>query len=354
MRIYEAQSSFTPSPRTLIVTPAWLRLLDFDASEAILNRPHTFELISRNASARIPLHEPDLVIERARFMRLLSHKAQEAGAELVLGRRFQGLESRNPSLTLRLRGAKDGKRVVASTVLGADGVQSTVAQAAGTDGLERVAILQARVPLPSDLAPHTVRVWFDRQSTRFFHWLIPESDRTAAAGVIADRPAQARSALTRLMSAHDLDPLEYQAAWVPLHPWRFSSIAASGDKRVLLMGDAAGQVKITTVGGVVTGMRGAAAAARSILKGTAYASELRGLRLELNFHTAVRHVLDHLTDEDYDELLTLLNQRGTSVLSQHSRDELTRFLWRLLPAQPRWLVLGAKALARSLWEGVPG
>jgi flavin-dependent dehydrogenase len=258
----------------------------------------------------------------------------------------------------------------ATTVIAADGAHSCVARAVGADGHRRVAIRQARVPLPPDQPPDTVRVWFDRHSTRFFFWLIPESPHTGAAGLIADTPRQAERALDRFLAAHDLEPLAcqaphraayqayqaphrpaYQAAWVPLHRFGTRASVSVDGGRVLLMGDAAGQVKVTTVGGMVTGMRGAAAAARALLRGTSYRAELRPLRRELNAHALVRHVLNGFTDADYDTLLRSLNPGAVDVLSRYHRDQLAPALWRLLPTQPRWLTLGARALVRSTCLG---
>lgn len=355
VQVYEAQGAFAPAARTLIVTPAWLRLLDFDVSDAVLNRTDTFELISRGAAARIPLREPDVILERAAFLRILARQARAAGVEIVFEHRFRDLTPRDPAHLLRFRnggGGREAERRAASAVLGADGVHSAVARSTGGASLERVAILQAQVALPPDLAPNTVRVWFDRARTRFFYWLIPESPHTGVAGLIADTPAQAQRALDAFLAAHDLTPMTRQAAEVPLHPLRYAAPShlgreANGRGPVLLVGDAAGQVKVSTVGGVVTGMRAADAAVRSILHGTSYADELGPLQRELNFHALARRVLDGFTDEDYERLLGSLNERAVSVLRRYNRDELSRAIWRLLPAQPRWLLLGARALVRG-------
>ncbi len=351
VQVYEAQAELSPAPRTLIVTPAWLRLLDFDAEAAVLNRTQTFELISAGASARIPLRQPDLIVERDTLLHLLAREVRRAGGQILLNHRLEGVLNHAPSLQLRFHNGRGEEVRPARSLLGADGVHSTTAQAVGRDGFERVALIQARVALPSDLPPDTTRVWFEWESTRFFYWLIPESARTGVAGLIADTPEQAEQALQRFLRRQNLEPIAYeQDALVPMHPLRLTSRASAGDDRVLLMGDAAAQVKVTTVGGVVTGMRGAAAAARALVRGTAYGAELAPLRKELNLHALARRVLDGFSDQDYDQLLGLLNQKGIAVLSRYHRDELARAVWRLLPAQPRWLWLGARALVRSFWR----
>jgi flavin-dependent dehydrogenase len=110
----------------------------------------------------------------------------------------------------------------------------------------------------------------------------------------------------------------------------------------------AAQVKVTTVGGLVMGMRGGAAAARSILRGTPYAAETSSLHWELRAHAALRHLLDGFSDEDYDRMLKLLNRPTRRVLKCYNRDELTRAFWHLLAAQPRWALLAARALLQRL------
>ncbi len=346
--VYEAQAPYQPAERTLIVTPAFLRLLDFDPREAILYRVRGYELISRGASACIPLREPDIVLDRARFLHLLVHRVKEAGGEVFFGHRLMDIRTDRVPYILRFATGENRERwVVAWRFLGADGLSGQVSRIAQADGLEEVALCQARVLLPGDLPPDTVRVWFDRATTRFFYWLIPESPHTGAAGLVAKTPGEARRLLEEFLRAQGLEPLAWQEGQAPLFPLSFGR-APMGDGRILLAGDAAGQVKGTTVGGLVAGMRGGLAAARSLAAGTFYDAESRLLRRELAFHALVRRVLDAFTDEDYDALLGLLNRRACSVLGRYHRDDLARGLGPILLSQPRWLLLGARALVRGL------
>lgn len=346
VQVYEAQAPFRPTERTLIVTPAFLRLLDFDPQEAVLNRVAAFELISRRASARVPLREPDIVLDRARFLHLLARRVEEMGGELRFGHRLTEIQSGSLPFILRFAMGEGRERwVPAHRILGADGLNGISARATGQDELNAVALCQARVPLPPDLPPDTVRVWFDRTTTRFFYWLIPESPQTGVAGLIAERSDQARQLLKQFLQTQNLEMLDWQAGQAPLFPLSFGRVPM-GNCRILLAGDAAGQVKVTTVGGLVAGMRGGLAAARALASGTFYDAELRSLRRELVFHALVRKVLDGFTDEDYDALLSLLHGRVRSVLGRYHRDELERGWARILLSQPRWLLIGARALAR--------
>ena len=348
--IYEARQNLTPPPRTLIVTSEWLRLLDFDAEPVVLNRVSRFQLIAQAESASVRLSEPDVILERQRFVELLSDRVAGAGGTILPGHRLGRIAQDGTGCELHIENGSGTTHASSRRVLGADGIDTTAAQILPDHRLDAVALLQVRVPLPPDLDADTVRVVFDREATRFFFWLIPESATTAVAGLIHDTPEEAQESLDRFLSDQDLEPIgQTQEARVPMAPIQLTADSHAGDDRLMLVGDAAAQVKTTTVGGVVTGMRGARAAARSILNGTSYAHELRPLRRELNAHSLLRAILDGFTDEDYDRLLRLLNQGASQILSEHTRDELARGLWwRLIRAQPRWAALSTQALLRRL------
>jgi flavin-dependent dehydrogenase len=348
VRLYDQGEALGPPPRTLIVTSQINQVLGFVPAEAIINRIHHLELFSQNVSAKVSLKQPDLVLERETLIRLLAVKARDEGAEIGLGHRLLDFHGGEDGLVLNMekRGGGEVERVRARLLIGADGAFSDVARAAQRAGGSTVAILQARVDLPPAADADTVQVWFDRAATRFFYWLIPESNRSAAVGLISENEGDINEKLQRFLEDHHLEVLEYQAAQVAEHrlgsqPWR-----RIGGSDVLLVGDAAGQVKMTTVGGGVTGLRGARAAARAIMRGTAYGEELRALKRELDLHWLIRGVLDRLSDADYDRLLDLLNTRAKSMLETYSRDEMGLALGGLLLAQPRWLLLAAKAFLR--------
>jgi len=356
VRVYEGSETLNPPPRTLIVTSRLPQVLGFVPTEAVVNQVHHIELFSRNASARVTLRQPDLILEREKLIWLLAQRARQAGAEIEPGWRFVGFDNsagRGQGMMLRLMDLRRDRpqEELAGLVIGADGVHSRVAEAADRKAQGAVAILQAQVALPPGADPHTVRVWFERGDTRFFYWLIPESKERAVVGLIAEEGREAEANLARFLSAHGFQPLGYQAAPVAVHRFSARPWAKVGDCRVLLVGDAAGQVKMTTVGGVVAGLRGARAAVEAILGRESYRRKLRQLKRELDLHLLIRSVLDRFADADYDELLRLLNHRTRDILETYNRDEMARAFWRLLLAQPRLLSVAAKALLRWLGTG---
>jgi len=122
-----------------------------------------------------------------------------------------------------------------------------------------------------------------------------------------------------------------------------------GEGEVFLVGDAASQVKVSTVGGIVTGFRGAQAVADALLS-TGRSGELAALRRELGTHWLIRRALHRFQQKDYSQLVDLLNASARKSLGEINRDESTRLLWNVLRRQPRLVLLGLRGLLMGKQE----
>jgi len=308
---------------------------------------HAFELQSHGAGTKVALSDPDLIIDRAKLTRLLAVKALQAGAEIEFGWRFEAIElDRDQTLVkLRRRGGDQVRIVPARTVIGADGGRSDVAKALGQSPRQNVTVMQARVALPDGFDGGLSQVWFAPCDTRYFYWLIPESPRTAVVGIVDDVASVARPKLDRFLRAHNYEPIEYQGARIAMYGPTPPPIGRVGHANVYMVGDAAGQVKVTTVGGTVTGFWGARAVARAILRSSGYHRELRPVNRELHLHWLIRGLLNRFRDEHYSALLGSINRRLQRVLGAHNRDVMSGAFLLVLAAQPRLLLLTARTLA---------
>jgi flavin-dependent dehydrogenase len=347
--VYEQAEELSPRARTLIVTNRVRELLGSLGESAVVNQIRRFELFADGRVATISLERPDLILERATLVGNLATHAQKAGVQLHLCRRFLGLEAVRGGLALRLGSSNGGnaEEVRARTVIGADGATSKVAQAGGWPPPATAPLLQTRVRLPADLAPDTVRIWFVPEHTPYFYWLIPESPTRGVLGLIGERGQPVRQHLEHFLEQRGLVPLAFQAAVTPLYTGWVPVRRRLGSGDVYLVGDAAGHVKVSTVGGVVSGFRGALGVAEAILNG-GESRELRALRCELYLHLLVRRALHRFQREDYIRVFDFLNGTARRVLGLYSRDEVGQMLWRLCLRQPRLLLL---ALRRMLSAG---
>jgi len=345
VRVFECAERLDPVTRTLIVTSRMRRLLGPVGERAIINQINRFELFTDGRAAMIPLQDPDLIIERSQLIRGLAREAQDYGARLELGRRFVSLQSKGPGLELAFErvGGSSCEHVTAEAAVGADGARSSVARAAGWPQQATVPLLQALVDLPDGIPSDSVRVWFLPDDTPYFYWLIPESDRRAVLGLIGVDGQETRRCLDRFMEQRHFRPFGYQGARIPVYSRWVPVERKVGGGRVFLVGDAAGQVKVSTVGGIVTGFRGALGVSEAILQ-DGPSPELRALRRELDLHLLIRRSLHRFCQADYSHLVDGINGAMRRSLGRVSRDEAARVLWHVCRSQPRLLLTGLRGL----------
>jgi geranylgeranyl diphosphate/geranylgeranyl-bacteriochlorophyllide a reductase len=354
VRLFERAERLDPAFRTLIVTHRIRDLLGSSFERSVVNEIRRFELFTDGRAATIQLDSPDLIIERSSLIRALADEAQGHGAQLEFGRRFASLEAKGAGIEMTLAKAgprKSGtgyERVCCSAVVGADGAQSSVARAAGWTRLTTVPLVQAIVKLPSGMPSDTVRVWFVPDDTPYFYWLIPESEGRGALGLIGVDGRQTRRCLDRFMEKRHFRALAFQGARIPIYEGWVPVERRLGGGSVYLVGDAAAQVKVTTVGGVVTGFRGALGVSESILNG-GRSRELRMLRRELDVHLLIRRSIHGFRQADYSRLVDWMDNAMRRTLSRVTRDEGARVLWQICRNRPRLVLLGLRGLlARSL------
>lgn len=344
VRVFEEKEGIDPSPRILIVTSYFSDLVGSVCEDTVINKIRHFELFADGRFAKVSLRRPDLVIERSKLIRRLATKADASGVKILTGQRFWGLRpnGRRVSFTLAFNGGNELIEESADVLVGADGAFSSVAQSAGWPQQPTVPLVQAVVALPDDMASDTTRIWFVPEDTPYFYWLIPHSHTHGVIGLIGLEEGCARKSLENFLDRKALTPIEFQTAlipryarWVPLH-------CKIEESHVYLVGDAAGHVKVTTVGGLVIGFRGALAVVDAITNGGS-SRHFRGLRLELDLHLLIRTALNHFRERDYAKLLDLLTPSVKRSLSLFNRDETSKLLFHVFLRKPHLLFLGLRS-----------
>jgi len=343
VRVLESKPHLEPASRTLIVTDHFRSQMPAVAEASVINEIRRFELFTDGRSAQIALNKPDLIIERSRLIATLAQEAQQGGASLSFDTRFQGVGPNERGLRLEVESGGKHEELHADSVVGADGAASRVARAAGWPPVETVPLVQAMVRLPKDCPPDTTRVWFIPDDTPYFYWLIPESAQRGALGVIGEHGRDTKRCFEDFLEKKKLEPLEWQGARIPVYRKWVPVRRQIGHGEVFLVGDAAAQVKVSTVGGIVTGFRGALGVAQALLKRDA-GNELAALRRELGTHWMIRRALHHFQQKDYSQLVDLLDASARESLGAIHRDESARLLWNLVRRQPRLLLLGLRGL----------
>jgi digeranylgeranylglycerophospholipid reductase len=350
------------------------RALDLAQSTAMVRTPVRGAAVFGPSLGSIAFkaHEPRaFVIDRAGLDIHLADRAARAGAEFRTSTRFdRKVRTEDGRSVVQLTGpGAVPVEVRARLVIGADGVTSAVARAFRLRRpVEILPAFEAEFPRsPGD--PDSVEVYLGRTiSPGLFGWWIPDGAGGARVGVAVDAdgtPARTyfdRLALhlerrfgTRLQS-----PTAFLVSGIPI-----GIVPRTSGAGVLLVGDAAAQVKPLSGGGIYTGMRCAEIAAEAAhaalgkgdLSATALAEYDRRWREEFGeeFRRALylRRVFQRLDDADLDRLIGALqgSELAATIVAFGDIDFPTHVARQLLRQSPTLVRLLPKALGAWVSAG---
>lgn len=271
---------------TALVSAAGLKETGVDFDEFVLNEIRG--AVFKNGKRELVVDgrtTKAFVLDRQGFDAQSVRQAVGAGAKLKLNARFE---------IGRFDGARvdssiGGRRFTSRFLVGADGAASSVAKAFGFPSFERVVVGWQAEALSEAERPGFVELFLEPEFKGFFGWRVPLNGKKARVGFCVSSKGDFASAKKKLFELAKPKGLHREfAAAIPLKPRRVTQ-----KQNVFLVGDAAGQVKATTGGGIVFGSRCARVLAECVASGKNYDAAWRrkygGL---LRKHLFLRRVYD--------------------------------------------------------------
>lgn len=269
-----------------------------DYRPAIINKIYGANIHLNDIVLRIRKAEPvAYVCNRSNLDCLLAENAETEGAKINYGERING-------------------NFHAKNIIGADGPLSHVARYFHFPKIKKfAATLQADIDFTCD-EPNIVEVFLSNEKfPGFFAWVIPHNEEKAEFGVGVEAPMCAADGWKNLLKLKKVkNAPKPSGAAIPIET-RSQTGKKTTDKNIILVGDAAGQVKSTTGGGVVFGGNCAALAGKHITNPHRYELEWR-LRFgpDLAIH---KFVHDYLASQSDHSLSALGRQLKTMNLDSY-------------------------------------
>ena len=288
----------------------------------ILRRANSAKLVSPSGRLlRVWRQETQAcIIDRALLDVVMVRRAQDKGAEYVLSSLVRGIEVNDDSV--RVEAVRQGEKLnfEARAVVIATGFGSSLAQGLGLGKVgDFVMGAQAEVEA---IGLDEVEVYFGKEvAPGFFAWLVPTSPPKALAGLMSRRSPELylKKLVASLQAQGKIAPAEAEPIYrgISLKP-----LARTCGNRLMVVGDAAGQVKPTTGGGIYYGLLCADIAAdnlhRALESDDLSAKSLAGyerewrkkLGWELRIGYWARKLYEHMSDAQIDRVFDIIKSRG--------------------------------------------
>lgn len=293
-------------------------------ADQIIRDIDTFRFYSPGGATLQYSHPTPLAyaVNRARFDTAMAARAIAAGATLMTGSRVTAIHTERDGVRLEVRhrpGTVRSRFVVIATGAGPKltaqvglGAPRSFVLGAQTE-CETIALNEVEIHLGRHIAPSN------------FAWVIPLQSGRAKIGLISHRDAGRR--LREFLDSHTLDGrILSRNTPIQCSPLPLDTIPRSYADRALVIGEAAGQIKTITCGGIYYGFLAAEIAADvlhdAMVSGRHRASALAPyekrwralLQKELRIGLKLRSVFERFNDSRIEALFDLARRDGLMAL----------------------------------------
>jgi geranylgeranyl reductase family protein len=265
------------------------------------------------------------VVNRMLFDKYVADLAEAAGVRYCLDSRVKSLIVENgcvKGVNVKQNGHFE-REYLGKVVVDAEGVSSRILRQAGLSTFNRNILfygVQAEVEGVKDVESDVVEVYLGSDyAPNFFAWLIPKRDGKAKVGLAA-KAGNPKRLLEKLLFKHPVASQKLRAAKVlqaTFHPLTLGGpVEKAYSNGFLAVGDAASQVKPTTGGGVIFGLRCARVAAEVVyeaLQKGDFSSQflscyqrrfMKALGFDFSVMLRIRQLLNRLSDKQLDDLVS--------------------------------------------------
>jgi len=275
------------------------------------------------------------IVDRRLFDIHLAEQARDAGAVYHLGTHVRDMKITAGGVVLTAVSGGHQRDLHARAIALATGFNSSLVK---RTGLGNPSFFTTGVQVEAESSVITdVEIYFDqKRAPGFFAWLVPLRNGKCLVGLMSNKNPGLllREWLDELILQKRIAKSEYiiRYSGIPLKP-----IKRTYAERLIVVGDAAGQTKPTTGGGIYFGMLCADIAAETLHKACLdndYSSKILSsyqknwqnkLKKELNIQYLSRRLYQRLSDENIGKIMDKL--RSSQIVEKTLQDKNLSFDW---------------------------
>jgi geranylgeranyl reductase family protein len=296
---------------------------EFSIDERLIQRRLNSASIFSPGGKVIKLRRPQTqacVVDRATFDADIAEQAKTTGVEYLLGWTVKDIMIEEDRVLVKAVRQKEKQLIAARAVVVANGFSPELVERLGLGKVKDLA-LGAQAEVAANNVDEVEVYLGSKIAPGFFAWLVPTEDGMAKVGLITRR--QTKQYLHRLITVLTArGRISKTKTELPSRRMPLGLLPKTYGRRLVVVGDAAGQVKPTTGGGIYYGLLCASLAAE-VLAAALEENDLSAARLavyqqrwrkllgqDIRLGGLARRFYQLLSDEQLDSLVGLASTSG--------------------------------------------
>ncbi len=270
------------------------------------------------------------VLDRAAFDMAMARQSEDKGVEYVLGTLAEDIEITKHEVKIHISHQGEESNFMARAAVITNGFGSRLTERSGLGKISDF-VIGAQAEVETKGVDETEVYFGSKLAPGFFAWLVPTSTRMARVGLMSrQNPKEYLIKFIALLLAQGkLVSSEVEASYgvIPLKP-----LARTYDERLLVTGDAAGQVKPTSGGGIYysllcadlaadtlhQAMKDDDLSARRLAKYEQRWQKLLGQELKIGYWA--RRLFECLNDKQIDRAFDIVEAKGIDKALLNAED----------------------------------
>lgn len=280
----------------------------------VLNRVKIAKIISPSGKfIKLSGEEQPFIIDRIALDKYFFEKIKDnKNITYYFGEKFKSFQYINDIHQKMVLIKTNKHSIKARMLIGCDGPLSSVSKLLG---LKQSVIYATQIRIRENFYQNEAVMWFDPKWKELFGWIVPEGNNIYRIGLASSNNVSKKfKTYIEKLNLNLDNKIDQQGGIIP-----YGKMKKSVFDNILLLGDAAGQVKATTGGGIVMLLTAAKFAAFSIIKcfkNNNFSKKflekfyekpcLSTIGKELKIHFLIRLLLEQLNDDDYDNFFQIV------------------------------------------------
>ena len=296
--------------------------------ELILNRVNMAKLVAPSGKAiKLSGNDIPFIIDRVALDRLFYEKTiNRENVKYFLGEKFKSFQYIKDGANKILLVESSKRKLKARILIGCDGPLSSVGKTVGVRN-KIIYASQIQVKVKGRFNQKEAVMYFDPMWKELFGWIVPEGNNIFRIGLATSKNLTLKfKHFTKTLKVDPSQKIAQQGGTIP-----YGMMNKVAFNNILLLGDAACQVKATTGGGIIMLLTSAKFAANCIIKcfkNNNFSKRFIKRNYEklctsivgkqLKIHYMIRTILEKFTLEDFDKLFQIIKtSRVEHLISIH-------------------------------------